>query len=255
MARTRIRPSPLHCELYMSPTLDTSIPRWLAAQRNGLVVSCQPLPDSAMDRTDIVVAMAQAAVAGGATAVRIEGVHNVRAVAAVLNVPIIGIVKRDLENSPIRITPYVQDVKDLAAAGARIIAFDGTHRERPASFEALLDATRAAGCVAMADCATDADGLRAWALGCELIGTTLSGYTEQTLHVCGDEPDFELVERLALAGCRVIAEGRLRTPEQAALALRKGAFGVTVGSAITRIEHITEWFANAMRQADRGVGA
>eukprot|EP01030_Chromulinospumella_sphaerica_P030637 gene30637-31189_t len=81
-----------------------------------------------MDRTDIVVAMAQAAVDGGAVALRIEGVANVRAVAAAVRVPVIGIVKRDLQDSPVRITPFVQDVQDLAAAGARIIAFDATHR-------------------------------------------------------------------------------------------------------------------------------
>ena len=54
---------------------------------NGLVVSCQSLPGSAMDRTDIVVAMAQAAVAGGACALRIEGVANVLAVTSVVDVP------------------------------------------------------------------------------------------------------------------------------------------------------------------------
>lgn len=241
-----------------SPAMPLSpLPQWLAVQQHGLVVSCQSLPGSAMDRTDIVVAMAQAAVDGGAVALRIEGVANVRAVAAAVRVPVIGIVKRDLQDSPVRITPFVQDVQDLAAAGARIIAFDATHRVRPASVQALRDAVHAAGCVAMADCATDADGLAAWALGCELIGTTLSGYTEETAHLSGEEPDFGLVERLARVGCRVVAEGRLRTPAQAAQALRSGAFGVTVGSAITRIEHITEWFAHALQRAhaDAGVQA
>lgn len=215
--------------------------------KRRLVVSCQSLAGSAMDRTEIVAAMAQAAVDGGAAAVRIEGVANVRAVARLIDVPIIGIVKRDLEDSSVRITPFEQDVLDLAAAGASIIAFDATHRVRPVTVESLLQAVRSVGCIAMADCATVADGLRAWQLGCELIGTTLSGYTDDTL-TGSDEPDFELVARLASAGCRVVAEGRFRTPDHAARALEAGAFSVTVGSAITRIEHITSWFSAAMEK-------
>ena len=212
---------------------------------NGLVVSCQSLPGSAMDRTDIVVAMAQAAVAGGACALRIEGVANVLAVTSVVDVPVIGIVKRDLADSPVRITPWVQDVLDLGAAGAAIIAFDATMRHRPEPCSRLLEATRSAGCLSMADCATEADGLMARNMGADLVGTTMSGYTVET-ETDAEGPDFPLIDRLAKRGCRVVAEGRFRTPQQAAQALRHGAFCVTVGSAITRIEHITGWFAHAM---------
>jgi N-acylglucosamine-6-phosphate 2-epimerase len=213
--------------------------------KHKLVVSCQSLAGSPMDRTDIVAAMAQAAVEGGAAAVRIEGVANVRAVASLVGVPVIGIVKRDLDDSSVRITPFEQDVKDLAAAGATIIAFDATRRLRPVTVERLLQVVRSVGCIAMADCATEADGLRAWQLGCELVGTTLSGYTDET-QTDSEAPDFELVARLASAGCLVVAEGRFRTPEHAARALEAGAYSVTVGSAITRIEHITSWFIDAM---------
>lgn len=215
--------------------------------KNRLIVSCQSLPGGPMDRTDMVVAMARAAVAGGAGGLRIEGVDNVRAVAAAVNLPLVGIVKRDLEDSPVRITPWVQDVRDLAAAGASIIAFDATLRNRPASPATLLETIRSAGCLSMADCATESEGLQAWSMGCDLIGTTLSGYTEET-QTLSTEPDFAIIEQLARAGCRVVAEGRFRTPEQAASALRKGAYCVTVGSAITRIEHITGWFADAMAE-------
>lgn len=233
----------------MTPSLPHSA--LIATLDRRLVVSCQALPGSAMDRSDIIVAMAQAAVDGGAAALRIEGVAQVRAVCAAISVPVIGIVKRDLADTPVRITPFAQDVRDLAEAGAAIIAFDATARERPESVAALLAATRQAGCLAMADCATEADGLAAWQLGCEFIGTTMSGYTAETADRAGTEPDLDLVERLARAGCRVIAEGRMRTPEQAAAAMRCGAYSVTVGSAITRIEHITEWFVDAMSGVSR----
>ncbi len=100
----------------------------LEALEQSLIVSCQPVPDSPMDRDDIVLAMAQAAVAGGAKGLRIEGAKRVRLVAQHCNVPIVGIIKRDLTESEVRITPSLEDVKALADAGARIIAFDGTDR-------------------------------------------------------------------------------------------------------------------------------
>ena len=40
--------------------------------QGGLIVSCQPVPNSPMDRPEIVAAMAQAAVSAGAVAIRIE---------------------------------------------------------------------------------------------------------------------------------------------------------------------------------------
>ena len=76
----------------------------------GLVASCQPVDQGPMDRPEIVAAMAQAAVAGGAAGLRIEGVENLRAVRPFVSVPIIGIVKSNCENTPVRITVRVADV-------------------------------------------------------------------------------------------------------------------------------------------------
>jgi N-acylglucosamine-6-phosphate 2-epimerase len=220
-------------------------PRWAG----GLIVSCQPVPDGPLDRDDIVLAMAQAAQASGACAVRIEGVRRVALVAPALQIPVVGIVKRDDPATPVRITPTQADVRDLAQAGAAVVAFDATQRVRPEPVAELFAVTRAQGVLAMADCATLADGLQAWALGCELVGTTLSGYTQATAVPEDAPPDWELIAALAARGARVVAEGRIRTPLQAAQALQAGATCVTVGSAITRIEHITQWFVQAMREA------
>ena len=68
------------------------------AANGGLIVSCQPVPDSPLDKPEIVAAMALAAEQAGAVAIRIEGVANLQATRAVVSVPIIGIVKRDLED-------------------------------------------------------------------------------------------------------------------------------------------------------------
>ncbi|MGL4213607.1 MAG: N-acetylmannosamine-6-phosphate 2-epimerase, partial [Morganella morganii] len=93
-------------------------------QKGGLIVSCQPVDNSPMDKPEIVAAMARAAVNAGAVAVRIEGIDNLKATRPLIDVPIIGIVKRDLPDSPVRITPWLSDAEALATEGADIIAFD-----------------------------------------------------------------------------------------------------------------------------------
>jgi Putative N-acetylmannosamine-6-phosphate epimerase len=212
----------------------------------GLIVSCQPVPGSPLDKPEIVAAMALAAEQAQAIAVRIEGVENLRAARSLLSVPVIGIIKRDLPDSPVRITPFLEDVDALAEAGADIIAFDGTDRIRPATREAIVARIHQHQRLAMADCSSLEDGLYCQRLGAEFIGSTLSGYlTAET----PDEPDFPLVQALSRAGCRVIAEGRYNSPPLAARAMQNGAWAVTVGSAITRLEHICEWFTKAMREA------
>ena len=49
------------------------------AANGGLIVSCQPVPDSPLDKPEIVAAMALAAEQAGAVAIRIEGVANLQA--------------------------------------------------------------------------------------------------------------------------------------------------------------------------------
>lgn len=216
--------------------------------QGGLIVSCQPVPDSPLDKPEIIAAMALAAEQAGAVALRIEGVENLRAVRAVVTIPIIGIVKRDLPDSPVRITPWLEDVDALAEAGASIIAFDGTQRPRPVPVEALLARIRHHQLIAMADCSSQEEGLYCHQLGTQLIGTTLSGYTSPETP---DEPDLALVASLSQAGCRVVAEGRYNSPALAAQAIEQGAWAVTVGSAITRLEHICQWYRDALLGATK----
>ena len=206
------------------------------------VVSIQPVPDSPLEKTEFIVAMAQAAEQAGAKALRIEGVANVAAVSRAVNLPIIAIVKRDLADSPVRITPYPCDVASLAEAGATIIAFDGTNRERPESRDVIAKAIQESGCFAMADCSNFEDGLWANEVGVDIIGSTLSGY------VGGEEPtepDLQLVKQFSQAGFFTMAEGRYNTPELAAQAIAHGAVAVTVGSALTRLEVMIDWFNSA----------
>lgn len=214
--------------------------------QNGLIASCQPVDEGPMDKPEIVAAMAQASIIGGAAGLRIEGVANLKATRPTVNVPIIGIVKRDLPDSPIRITPFLNDIEELANAGADIIAVDGTLRPRPVDLASAVKKIHELGCLAMADCSNLEEGLYCQKLGFDIVGSTMSGYTGS---VVPEEPDYQLVKDLKAAGCRVMAEGRYNTPELAKTAIEIGADFVTVGSALTRLEHIVGWFAEAVKSA------
>ncbi len=222
------------------------MPGLLDNMRGRLVVSCQPVPGGPMDRPEIVAAFALAALAGGAVGLRIEGVENLRAVRKLTSAPIIGLVKRDLADSFVRITPLLEDVRALAEAGADIIAYDATDRERPVGCAELVAAIHGAGRLAMADCAFPEDGIAAHALGVAVLGSTMSGYTGGPVPAL---PDLHLLAALRKTGAFVVAEGRYQSPALAARALVAGADAVVVGSAITRTEHVTGWFVEAMASA------
>ena len=68
-----------------------------------------------LDNVQAVLGFAGAALQGGAAGLRIEGADHVRAVCACHDVPVIGLIKRDLSHSPVRITPYLEDVKALSS--------------------------------------------------------------------------------------------------------------------------------------------
>lgn len=221
------------------------MPLDIANLNNGLIVSCQPVKGGAMDSAAMVVGFALAAIDGGAVGLRIESADYVRAVRQATDKPIIGLIKRDLDDTPVRITPWLEDVDALAAAGADIIAYDATQRPRPVETKALIERIHAHGRVAMADCSVIADAEQALAEGAEIVGSTLAGYTgpvEPTL------PDFDLIAAMRRLTPHVVAEGNVRTPDLAAQALAAGAAMVVVGSAITRPEHVTSWFRAALDQ-------
>lgn len=209
----------------------------------GLIVSCQPVVGGPMDSPAIISAMAQAAIHGGASGVRIEGVINVETVRAAVDRPIIGIVKVDLVDSPVRITPFIKNINDLVSAGADIVAVDATNRPRPETVADAMEAIRSLGTLSMADCSCLEDGINAQKLGADILGTTMSGYTTQEVP---ETPDLELVSKLAKLNSFVIAEGRYNTPGAAASAMLAGANSVVVGSAITRTEVVTGWFLDAI---------
>lgn len=218
----------------------------LARLSGGLVVSCQARPGEPLHGAAMMAAMARAAVAGGAVGVRINGVEDVVATRAAVEVPVIGLWKDG--DDGVYITPTLDHALSVAAAGADIVALDATARPRRdgRSLEDTLTALRARhGVLVMADVSSYDEGVEAAAAGADIVGTTLSGYTGGGRVPAG--PDLELVEKLAAdLGVPVFAEGRITSPAQAAEALARGAFAVVVGGAITRPAAITARFVAAL---------
>jgi len=143
--------------------------------KDALIVSCQPVPEGPMDNAEMVVGFALAALASGASALRIESLPYLMAVRSTTTAPIVGIIKRDLQDSPVRITPFIEDAVALAEAGADIVAFDATDRVRPVPVVDLVRAVKAKGKLTMADCSCLEDARSALAAGVDFVGTTLSG--------------------------------------------------------------------------------
>jgi N-acylglucosamine-6-phosphate 2-epimerase len=219
----------------------------LETMRGGLIVSVQAPPGSPLASPETMSAVARAAELGGAAGIRAEGPEDVRAIKDAVSVPVIGLLKRDVPGSPVRITPSLEDARAVAAAGADIVAVDATLRPRPGGmatrdFIAALAAELEPPLLADVDSAEAAMAARA--AGADAVATTLSGYTREG--TAPERPDLELVGRLAgELDCPVLAEGRYSTPEDVRAALDAGAFAVVVGTAITDPLALTRRFAAA----------
>ena len=148
-----------------------------ARLQGGLIVSCQPVPGGPFDTVDAVAAYARVAGAGGAVGLRVEGVRNVEGAVGASRLPVVGLIKRDLDDSAVRITPYDEDVEALVRAGATVVAVDATDRPRPVPSAQLIATIKRLGAIAMADIATQAEARAALAAGADITGTTMSGYT------------------------------------------------------------------------------
>jgi N-acylglucosamine-6-phosphate 2-epimerase len=219
--------------------------------RGGLIVSCQAYVGEPMRDPRIMTAMAEAAALGGAAGIRAQGLDDIRSMRQALQLPLIGLLKVGTQG--VNITPTVADCVAVAAAGADIVALDGTTRPRPdrSTLAEIVAAAHAHGALVMADCGCVDDAQASLEAGADCIATTLAGYTEARLRTKG--PDFELLRALVnMTGVPVFAEGRIRHSADAARCLRIGAHAVVVGSAITHPTSITKAFALALADQSNG---
>lgn len=209
----------------------------------GLIVSCQALENEPLHSPFIMGKMALAAFQGGAIGIRANGVLDIQEIKKNVDLPIIGIIKKDYENLVPYITPTMKEVDELVAEGVDIIALDATISQDENFLKEVINKYKNQ--KFMADISTFEEGKRAEEIGFHYVGTTLIGYTEQSK----DLEKFEILEKL-IKECKVakiIAEGNFSTPEQARKAMDMGAFAVVVGGAITRPQLITKTFSDALK--------
>lgn len=223
----------------------SDLPPALAQLRGKLIVSVQAPTGHPLRGVNTIRALAQAALLGGAAALRINSPENVAAIRPHTRVPIIALDKTEGGPRPF-ITTSVAQAQALADAGADLIAAEFSAQAATDRPEFIAELKSRTGLPVMADVSTLDEGLRAWQAGADLVGTTLSGYTPQSPQ--SPEPDLDLVSALHQAGVRTVAEGRISTPQLAAQALQRGAFAVVVGGAITDPAQITRRFADAAAQ-------
>ena len=219
--------------------------------KGKIIISSQAMPNEPFYDEKCMIAMMQSAINGGASALRVAGARDVRN-AKKLGVPVIGLTKPDKlpENwrSVVYITPGVLDVEQLIDAGADIIAFDGTLRNRPdgSSLNEIIKLIHSAGKLAMADISTYEEGINAESLGADIISTTLAGYTDESGEAT-DFPDFDLLEKLVKKLKKpVFLEGRVWYPDEVKKAFELGAYAVVIGSAVTRPHLITKRFTEVI---------
>lgn len=190
---------------------------------------------------DVIAAMAEASLRNGATGVRLESPQHIGAVRSRCpGALIVGLWKRTYPDSAVYITPGWEEIRTVWGAGADVVAIDATERFRPGGQELedlIHRARRELGAPLMADVDSLANGLRAAALGCDWVGTTLYGYTEAT--ATQRPPAWELLPQLRQQlpeAVSLICEGGIASPQQVRQALAAGADAVVVGTAITGVD-------------------
>ncbi len=218
--------------------------------RGGLIVSCQALPEEPLHSSFIMGRMAYAAMLGGAVGIRANSVEDITEMKKLVDLPIIGIIKHDCDDSPVRITPTIEQVDALVSCGVEIIATDATDRIRTkgVTLDVFFKEVREKypDQLFMADCATFEEALHAQEIGFDLVGTTLRGYTENTKGM--QIPDFDLLKKMTSElKAHVIAEGGIWSPEQLRKAIDCGVLAAVVGTAITRPMDITKRYVAALK--------
>ena len=181
--------------------------------KGGLIVSCQALETEPLYTKEggVMPLMAKAAAMSGAVGIRANTVRDITQIKQVVDLPVIGIIKKDYPGTPMYITVTMKEVDELVECGVDILAVQGTGA---------------------------------------LHGKNVHGYTPETKGIDDIDFDF-VHKLAAECPAKVIAEGHIHYPEQAVKALEAGAFALVVGGAITRPAEITARFTGAINAAKK----
>lgn len=222
--------------------------------KNNIIVSLQAMPDEPLYDENCIIALAKSIVElGGAKALRLAGERDIKNIKRLFpEILVIGITKPNKipqnYKELVYITPSISDCKKIIEAGADIVAFDGTQRDRGnnETIKDLIDYIKSQNKLAMADIATFKEAQNAVETGADIISTTLSGYTTETQNK-PDTPDFELIKKIKEnLNTFAILEGKIWEKEEAKKAFEYGADSVVIGSAITRPQLIVKRFMEAI---------
>lgn len=216
---------------------------------NGLIVSCQAVPNEPHYMDGITLMFAKCADWAGAAGLRVNSPEDIKRIKAEVNLPIIGIWKINRNIDDVYLTPSLEAAKAVWDAGAEIIGVQATHHLRQDGKQAYEIITEIKNAIPealiFADISNKEDAAKAIELGADFIAPTLAGYTQagyfDTVHI-KNEPNYELLEEIVYltknSKTRVIMEGKVNSPEAAKKCIDLGAYAVVVGNAITR-PHIT----------------
>lgn len=221
----------------------------------GVIVSCQLEPTEPLHTPQHCALFAQAAEAGGATAVRAEGIANIQEIRATTRLPLVGCIRDSYSDGWMLVTPDMNAVERLVRVGVDVVAVDATLRQRPGGSDGirfLADVRkRFPELLLLADISTFEEGVRAADVGASAVSTVLCGRTKETYEQSlAASPNLDLIYRLATTiRTPVLAEGFIWSTADATSAIESGAYGVIVGGAITRPRVLTQLFVGAVEQS------
>lgn len=221
--------------------------------KNKIIVSSQAQKNEPLYNEIAMNALIETIVVLGKTdCLRLAGARDVKNTKKKFgdSVVVIGITKPDIipvnYKELVYITPNIEDANSLIEAGADIIAFDATKRERKTNVLELINFIHSKNKMAMADIAEFNEAKEAYELGADIISTTLSGYTKNTENT-PDTPDFNLLQKCVKElKCPIILEGKTKDYKDVKHAFELGAYAVVIGSMVTRPHKIIEEFKKGL---------
>lgn len=220
-----------------------------------MIVSCQSEGDDPFNADPEYMALfARAVEMGGAKGIRTQGIEKLKAIKRAVSLPVIGLLKGKFADGTVKISGSYNEVEQLIAAGADIVAIDGTFREREglSGPDFIHEVKERYGCLVLADIATYEEAMACEKAGADCISTTLNGYTPDTIQDHDSGPNFKVLADIVKdAKIPVFAEGRFNTPSEACHAMELGAYLVITGTAITRPRVVTSWFVEAIKEVVR----
>ncbi|MDQ7027580.1 MAG: N-acetylmannosamine-6-phosphate 2-epimerase [Anaerolineae bacterium] len=189
--------------------------RLLDKLRHKLIVSCQAEEGFPLNQPHHLAALAATTAMGGASAIRASDPENILKIRESVDLPIIGIYKKDYSGFAMKITPTMAEVMAIVETGVEMIAIDATSRPRPdgkSLEEFIAEIKKRTDILIMADVSTLEEGIQAMRFGCDVVSTTLSGYTPYSSQ--SDDPDIQLIRDLTRElDVPIFAEGRISSPD------------------------------------------